>query len=84
MLKWAREAGCEWDAGCLTWASGGGDLDVVKWCKENGCEWNTTMCAAAAREGHLEVLQWARSKVRGGISLFLDLFLERQGGGVYS
>ncbi|CAN0596974.1 unnamed protein product, partial [Ectocarpus sp. 12 AP-2014] len=32
VLKWAREAGCEWDAGCLTWASGGGDLDVVKWC----------------------------------------------------
>ena len=60
VLKWARDRGCQWNAGTCSGAAEGGHLDVLQWARANGCEWDWETCAFAAEGGHLEVLQWAR------------------------
>ena len=58
VLKWARQAGCEWDADTCSEAARGGHLDVLKWARQAGCEWDADTCSDAARGGHLDVLKY--------------------------
>jgi len=58
-VRYAREAGCEWNEETCETAVISGNLDILKYLHENGCPWNGETCFVAAEQGYLDCLKYA-------------------------